>query len=153
NMGKEAFVMVEILLVKFDRRPGKEKKVEQHAGDKTLEIAVEGASNIEKWMSDDLDEGKDWHVVEPSKPLKGAGVPNATAAIYEGLSTRGRPGESQPLRAYVLLCPLRKDVDVALVGLGPGGKKWNTFEKAYSTFAKSLQPVDLVASTTQPAGN
>lgn len=143
NLGNEAFVMVQIYLVKFDRRASANQKEERQFGDKTIEISMKGLPDLEKWMSAGIDEGKDWRRVGKEEAIKG-GLPGK-ASIFEGLSTRG-PGdrEMQPVRAYTAVFALSPELDVALVGLGPGDKKkWRSFESAYETFAKSLQPIAI----------
>lgn len=150
-LGNDAVVIAEILLVKFDRRGGP-KKEKRQLGDKTVELEIKGVENIDKWMQQALDEGSGWHKTEGPSPLKN-GMPQATFAIYEGMSTRASAGgyKMQPVSAYVASFPLSPEIDVALVGLGPAGKKWRTFESAYAGFAKTLQPVKVEGAVTASA--
>lgn len=143
NLGKEAFVMVQIYLVKFDRRASANQKEERQFGDKKIEISMKGLANLEEWMSEGVDEGGNWRRIGAEESLKGA-LPGKVS-IFEGLSTRGpNPKNAQPIRAYAAVFALSPELDVALVGLGPGDKKkWRSFESAYETFAKSLQPLDI----------
>lgn len=143
SLGNDAEIIAEILLVKFDRRGG-EKKEKRQVGDQTVELSTKGLENVGKWMELGLDEGAGWHKVEGPTPLKNA-LPEATFSIYEGTSTRRNASgaEPQPVRAFVASFPLSAELDVALIGLGPAGKKWRPFESAYTTIAKTLQPVKL----------
>jgi hypothetical protein len=154
NLGKEAFILCEVRLVKFDRREQGGKKLEREIDGKSVELTLRGLTDVESYMSKALDEGKDWREVEKPVPFKGA-MPGATFAIYEGLSARGRQdgtATAQPVRAFVANYPLGPELDVAFIGLGPGGKKWGSFEKAYAALAKTLQPVTVEALARDPVG-
>jgi len=152
NLGREAFVMVQICLVKFDRRPEANQKEERQIGDKKVAFEIKGKPDIDAWMTGGLDEGKAWHLVEGPEDFKGSLA--GKLSIYEGLSNRGRPeAEPQPVRALAAVFALSPDVDVALVGVGPGDKKkWRSFEKVYQSFAKTVQPLELAAKDSGPVG-
>ena len=100
NLGNEAFVLVTLYLVKFDQRPRANEPEKRQMGDKTVEVTVTAASDIEAWMTGGIDEGMNWHRVEAPKPLKGLPV-KASTSIYEGRSNRGRPGAEGLVRAHV----------------------------------------------------
>jgi hypothetical protein len=151
NLGKDAFVLVEVLLVKFDRRDNAGKKIDRQMGEDKVEFTLKGRTNVDDWMTKDLDEGEGWRLVEGPSPLKGA-MPGATVAVYEGASTRGNFQEKQLIRAFVANFPLGTKLDVAFVGLGPGGKKWGGYEKVYTSLAKTLQPVEVAALSSGPIG-
>ncbi|NOT30465.1 MAG: hypothetical protein HOP15_08465 [Planctomycetes bacterium] len=149
NLGREAFVLVQVCLVKFDRRASASPKEERQLGDTKVELSTKGLANIEEWMTQGLDEGKQWHRVADGEALKSVLV--GKVSVYEGTSSRGS-GDPQPVRAYAAVFALSPEVDVALVGLGPGDKKkWRTFESAYQTLAKTLQPIAIKALATEPA--
>ena len=144
-LGKDAEIIAEVFLVKFDKRGGG-KKEKRQVGDQSVEIDMKGLADIGLWMERGLDEGDSWHKVEGPTDLKCA-VPDAKFYIYEGMSSRRSASNAvpQPVAAYVAKYPLGPQLEVAFVGLGPAGKKWRTFESAYAVLAKSLQPV-VVAS-------
>jgi len=152
NLGKEAFVMVQICLVKFDRRPEADAKETRVFGGEKVEFSLQGKKDIDEWMSEGIEEGKEWKVVEGPESFKGGA--QGTIRIYEGLSNRGNPSaEAQPVRALAAVFPLSPDLDVALVGVGPGDKKkWRSFERAYQSFAKSLQPMEIEGGDGEAVG-
>ncbi len=142
NLGGDAAVFLNVWLVKFDRRPETlAKKEKRQVGDKEVEINVGGGlKDIDEWMSSGIDEGEGWHRAGPAEPLKGAGV-LTTVSLYEGSSTSGIPGANpKPIKCYVAEFQLAPDLDVALVGIGPGDGKWRPFEKSFETMARSFQP-------------
>jgi len=152
NLGREEFVLVTMYLVKFDARPKEESGTTIQDGNKTIEISMEGAPDIDAWMDGGIDEGNSWERLEAAKPLKGAGF-EGTFAIYEGKSTRGRGEDPQPVHAYVADFKVSKDVHVSVVGLGPGDKKWRNYEKAYETIAKSIQRLEVAGAATAVSGD
>ncbi len=153
HLGGNAAVFLNVWLVKFDRRPETtEKKEERKIGDNTVEIRTTGAKDIDDWMSGGIDEGSDWHRVGKVTPLKGVPVPT-TSALYEGMSTSGiAGGEPKPIKCYVAVFDLAADLQVALVGIGPGDKQWRVFEKAYESMAKSFQTLAVEALAKPEAG-
>lgn len=134
-----------VYLVKFDRRASASQKQERQIGDRKVEIGGGGLKDVEEWVTKALDEGQKWRRGEDQKPLKAA--IEAKVTFFEGESSKyyGDPSRrppTVPLRAYVALFALSPEVDLAIVGLGPGdSKKWRSFESAYASIAKSLQPV------------
>lgn len=155
HLGHDAVLQLSVYLVKFDRRAGKAKE-ERQIGDTKIEIDATGLKDIDEWMSKAIDEGTGWHRGEEQKPLKGALEGKVT--LFEGKSTTyiGSAGYTpQPVRAYAAVFSLVPEVDVAVVGLGPGdAKKWRTFESAYASIAKTLQPlaVKTASAASSSAG-
>jgi len=127
-----AALFLNVWMVKFDRREEKGR----------------GARDIDAWMSDRIDEGKGWRRAgdeEPEDLTKKVDLP-ATSYVYEGLSTNGTQGnEAQPIRALATVYKMGPDLDIAIIGIGPGDKKWGSYEKTYSSMAKSLRRVDIEA--------
>ncbi len=150
-LGKDAEIIAEILLVKFDRREKKGAKETRQIGNETVEIDMKGFTDVGLWMERALDEGDGWHRVEGPTPLKGTNL-NATLSIYEGMSSRRSASNAvpQPVSAYVASYSLGPELDVAFIGLGPAGKKWRTFESSYAALAKTLQPLALTNSVAGP---
>jgi len=151
-LGNDAEIVAEILLVKFDRRKGPKKETRQ-IGDHTVELELEGEKDIDAWMDKALDEGAGWRRVEGPSALKNS-LPDAKFSIYEGMSTRVNAGgaKPQPVSAYVATFRIAPELDVAVVGLGPAGKKWRTFESAYAAIAKTVQPIATKAAAGGAAG-
>jgi len=145
SLGKDAEIIAEVILVKFDRRKkGDEKDKKDDSG--------EGLTDVGLWVERALDEGEAWHRVEGPTPLKCA-VPEASFSIYEGKSNRvsSEDAVAQPVSAYVAKFPLGSQLDVALIGLGPAGKKWRSYESAYASLAKTIQPLAVGSVASAPA--
>jgi len=105
-------------------------------------------------MSKGIDEGVKWRRGEDQKALKGA--VEAKVTFFEGESSTyiaSAGYQPQPIRAYVAQFALSPELDLAIVGLGPGdAKKWRAFESAYASIAKSLQPLEVKATDTAAIG-
>src|SRR6185436_944905 len=112
------------------------------------------ALDVGLWMERELDEGEAWHKAKGPTPLKGCAVPDASFSIYEGMSNRHSADGyvPQPVCAFVARYRLGDKLEVAVVGLGPAGKKWRTWESAYEALAKSLQPVVVASAAPAAAG-
>jgi hypothetical protein len=145
NLGHNAIVTISLYLVKFDRREQADE--ERLIGDKQVKFSVQGREDLEAWMERGMDQGREWQRLEKEDGnLKGA--LRAKTFVYEGISTirMGGSAEPQPIRTYAAVFPLSKDVDIALVGTGPGDKrKWRKYQKAYQSLAKTLRPVEVEA--------
>jgi len=143
NLGGEAFVLVTLYLVKFDRRSSAAEPEQLAAEGESVDPSSSAATDVESWMTSGIDEGSRWHRVAAPVDLKGSSI-KAKTSIYEGLSARGRTeAEPKPVRAHVTEFELAPDLFVALVGLGPGEKKWRPYEKAYEAIAKTLQRIEV----------
>jgi hypothetical protein len=148
HLGHDALLEIGLYLVKFDRRASADEKGERKVGLK----------DVDEWMSKGIDEGVQWRRGEEQKPLKGA-LANKVS-FFEGQSSTyiaSAGYKPQPVRAYVAEFALTPEVGVALIGLGPGdSKKWRSFESAYASFAKTLQPIALAgagsSASAEPAG-
>jgi hypothetical protein len=157
GLGGDAGVFVNVWLLRFDRRENGAAK-EKERGKKDG-----GASDVKAWVTKGgIEKGDDWHLAkgEP-KTLKGPGVP-ATCYVFEGMSTesirayagaRVDPGQvpPMPIQCYAAVFQLQENLDVALVGVGPGEKKWRSYEKAFEALAKTFQPIPLAGKTASSA--
>lgn len=143
HLGKDAVLEHAIYVLKFDRRPEAQESEKKLIGDREVEITYRGLKNVDEWMSKGIDEGTAWRRIEGPKTIKEP-CPGSVS-VFEGESTTGYGRvEPQPIRAHVTLLQFSPDLEVALVGTGPGDKKkWREFESAYWTVAKSLQRVEV----------
>lgn len=147
HLGKDAVLEHAIYVLKFDRRPEANQAEKKVIGDREVEVTFRGLKNIEEWMSKGIDEGTAWRRVEGPKAIKEPC--EGSISVFEGMSTTsyGSAAEPQPVRAHVTLLKLGPDVELALVGTGPGDKKkWRDFESAYWGVAKTMQRVTVAAS-------
>ncbi|MEQ1893745.1 MAG: hypothetical protein ABL998_14470 [Planctomycetota bacterium] len=147
HLGKDAVLEHAIYVLKFDRRPEANQAEKKVIGDREVEVTFRGLKNIEEWMSKGIDEGTAWRRVEGPKAIKEPC--EGSISVFEGMSTTsyGSEAEPQPVRAHVTLLKLGPDVELALVGTGPGDKKkWRDFESAYWGVAKTMQRVTVAAS-------
>ena len=149
GLGGDAGVFVNIWLLRFDRR-GKAVA----SGKDAKEKDEGGARDIRAWMTRGIDKGVGWRVAAGPEPLKGPPVPSE-AYVFEGMSTesiRSFAGnhvgniEAKPIQCYAAVFRLAADLEVALVGVGPGEKKWRSYEKAFEALARTLQPVALASA-------
>jgi hypothetical protein len=138
GLGGDAGVFINVWLLRFDRR---EKN--------------EGAKDVQAWMTSGIEKGVGWRLAKGyPEPLKGPGVP-ARCFVFEGMSTesiRAYAGahvigiEAKPIQCYAVVFQLAENLDVALVGIGPGEKKWHSYEKAFESLAKTFAAVPLAAA-------
>jgi len=147
GLGGDAGVFVNVWLLRFDRREKKEG----------------GAKDIRAWMAKEVDKGQGWHQADDyPKVLKGPGVP-AECFVFEGMSTesiRAYAGahvqniEAKPIQGYAAVFALQDNLEVALVGVGPGEKKWRSYEKAFEALAKTFEPIPIEGAprSSSPAG-
>jgi hypothetical protein len=146
HLGKDALLQLALYLVKFDRRKAKGPPEKRQFGDMEVELSNEGLKNIEEWVTKAMDEGMQWRKAEGPKPFKGS--LDGKLYFFDGVSSKfyGTNHEPQPVRAFAAVFALTPEVDVAMVGVGPGDKKkWRGFENAYENLAKTLQPLAMNA--------
>ena len=152
NLGGDAVLFLNLWLVKFDRRPETLAKKDSIGG-VDVELAEFATRDIHAWMKSDLDEGKEWKFDKKSfpKPLKGVPV-SAEYYVFDGESVNGALGSTpQPIKSFVAVYTLSDKLKIALIGVGPGDKKWRSYENAYESMAKSLDLIE-VERIAQPAG-
>ncbi|MSR60976.1 MAG: hypothetical protein EXS08_00820 [Planctomycetes bacterium] len=150
GLGGDAGVFINVYRVRFDNRDNPPKGV---------------ARDIRSWVSQGMEAGQEkghgWSLAAGyPRELKGTKIPSAQCYVFEGLSTesiRAYAGaqvsgfEKKPIQSYAVF-PLAADLDVALVGVGPGEKKWRSYEKAFETLAKSLEPLALESASKDAVG-
>lgn len=135
GLGGDAGVFINVWLLRFDRR-------EKNGG----------ARDIRAWMSGGIEKGVGWRTLpEYPKPLKGTALPGQSY-LFEGVSTesiRAHAGarvtgiEAKPVQCYAAVFQLAENLEVALVGIGPGEKKWRSYENAFESLAKTLEPLPI----------
>jgi len=129
---------VEIL--KFDRRA--KPDAEGDGKDGKPEIRIVGKATFADWAKDSLG---DWKELE-RKDVKVDGMA-ATRIVYSRLE--GSKDDGTYIGALVYVYPLSADLDVAVLGIGPGDKKkWSKWESVYDQMGKSLKHVDVAAGKT-----
>jgi hypothetical protein len=145
GLGGDAGVFVNVWLLRFDRR---EKN--------------EGAKDIRAWMNSGVEKGVGWRLLKGyPEALKGTSVP-CESFVFEGMSTesiRAYAGarvtgiEAKPIQCYAAVFRLAENLDVAVVGVGPGEKKWHAYEKAFEGLAKTFASIPLAGAgkTKAPA--
>ena len=104
---------LEVYLVKFDRRPdedGAPKKVRY--------------KDLTAWMNARLGGASVWRL-QKEKAFTAGGV-----AATEFVFTGSTPKKTE-LGAYASLFQLSPEVEIALVGNGPGERKWSKYYSAY----------------------
>ena len=135
-------------LVRFDQRSEEEKKKTIHHEGEEITFSIEGESNIADWM-EDMPYGRGWHFDTKKYPkklkVKGA---EGKYWLYEG-SFVFDPEET--IRCYVAEFTLGPKLKVALVGNGPGDKRWRNYERGWAKMAKSFAAVEVEAPETTPA--
>ncbi len=151
GLGGDAAVFINVWLLRFDRRkPAEGEKGTQRGG----------AKDIHAWMSDGIEKGSGWRSAKGyPKPLKGPDV-QAEYYVFEGDSTEAisayagarTSAKSRPIQCYAAVYRLADDVDVALVGIGPGEKKWRSYEKAFESLAKTFEAVAVTSLAKGPTG-
>ena len=135
----DATLFLNVWMLKFDRREGKKK----------------GIADIDTWMKSRIDEGKGWRRTRTKpKDISGKVKVPARCLIFEGQSLYNMNGDPpEPIKAHVAMYELSDDLEVAIVGIGPGDKrKWRTYEKVYASMAKSFRTVEVervVAATSR----
>jgi hypothetical protein len=157
GLGGDAGVFVNVWLLRFDRRnPRKEENAKG-------EEAAAGARDIRAWMNRGIDKGIGWRLLDGwPEPLKGPDLP-AESFVFEGMSTesirayagaRVRGVEAKPIRCYVAVFRLEDGLEVALAGVGPGEKKWHSYEKAFEALARTFAPIPITGApkSSAPAG-
>ncbi len=123
-------------LLKFDRRKKADDSGDEKGGGRPVPV---GEANFAAYAKAALG---DWQEAE-RKTVKVDGLA-ATRILFK--RTEGSKDEGVELAALVYVYPLSPDVDVAMVGIGPGDKKkWGKWENAYDTAGKSLKRVELNA--------
>jgi hypothetical protein len=155
NLGSGELVFLNCWLVKFDKRAKPDDgSDEKRIGDRTVRISNDGARDIDAWIKEELREvaytqspwgpvGVNWMYDKKSYPkeLKGVDVP-AVYYVYEAQT----PGGKEELGAYVALFTLSDELQVALVGNGPGdSRKWRDYERTYERLAKTFERVQVEA--------
>jgi hypothetical protein len=124
-------------LLKFDRRTKADAAAEDASGSRRP-VPV-GQATFAEYAKEALG---DWKEVE-RKPVKVDGLA-ATRILLKRLV--GSKDEGIEIAALVYVYPLSADVDVAMLGIGPGDKKkWGKWEGVYDTAGKSLKRVELSA--------
>ena len=152
ELGGGAVCFLNTWLVKFDARPEAADR-EREVGGRTI-IGPKGDKDIHEWIKASLDEGRQWSFDSETypKPLKGVKIP-AEYYVFEGMSSNKRSGgESQPLKLYVGVYTLSDELTVAFAGVGPGDKKWRSYESSFSKMAKSFRPVEVERPETEASG-
>jgi hypothetical protein len=124
-------------LLKFDRS----KKTDDAGGEKPSggrPVPI-GEATFAAYAKESLG---DWKEIE-RKPVKVDGLA-ATRILFQ--RRVGSKDDGIELAALAYVYPLSPDVDVAMLGIGPGDKKkWGKWEGAYDTVGKSLKRVELSA--------
>jgi len=146
--GGDAGVFINVYLVRFDNRQNPPKGQPR---------------DVKAWMSLGMEKGEAWSVAaDYPKDLKGSKVVGAKCYVFEGMSTesiRAYAGatavgiEKKPIQSYAAVFPLAENLDVALVGVGPGEKRWRSYEKAFEALAKSLEPMAIESLSKGPVGD
>lgn len=132
NLKSGRYWPYEVHLVKFDRRekPGDDRSKPRFAGAESATEYVEQNFGSDGWTAD--------------------GEKKFKAGKLEGreLQFACSINDEDPARVFVAVFPLSAEVDVALVGNGPGEKKWSKFESAFQQMARSFKP--LAAESAAP---
>ncbi|MCC6409349.1 MAG: hypothetical protein IT453_19480, partial [Planctomycetes bacterium] len=127
----------EVHLVKFDRR-------EKPDADRS-KPRFSGAENATEYVEQNFGGGVEWKA-DGEKKLK---VGKLEA---KELQFTGSINEQDPARMYVAVFPLSPEVDIAIVGNGPGEKKWGKFESVFQQLARSFKPLAAEAAAPLAAG-
>jgi hypothetical protein len=147
ELGGGARLTPTVWLVKFDRRP----KEGEETGYRAPPV-----ENFAAWMKGGrVDHGRAYETDEGKypKPLKGVKVP-AEYYLFEGTSSVGLVGSTpKPVTLYAAVYTLSEEVQVAFLGVGPGGKKWRSYESALSKMAKSFKPIEIDQPESAASGS
>ncbi|MCE9593931.1 MAG: hypothetical protein K8S98_07040 [Planctomycetes bacterium] len=127
----------EVQLIKFDRR-------EKGEEDRT-KPRMRGAENATEYIEQNFNR-VDWKA-DGVKQLK-IGKVEAKELQFAGMFN-----DQDPVRVYAAVIPLSPDVDIALVGLGPGEKKWSKFESPFQQMARSFKLLAAESAATGPVGD
>lgn len=152
HLGGGAVLDPAVYLVKFDRRPEANQAEKKLIGNREVEILFEGRKDIDEWMRKGLQEGDGWRREGGVESLKGPC--EIRVSQYLGTSSPKWAGATQQeIRAIALVFHLSPEVELALVGTGPGDKKkWRAFESAYTSIAKSLQRLEVKSVASASTG-
>ena len=104
-----------------------------------------GAKTALKWIERRIPYGKSWAPYKKSakpKKLKGPKNVEASYMIFEG---RHPDDRDAGVRMYVAEFDLGDGSRVAVVGSGPGDRKWSKYEKAWAKMAKSFKRLEVAA--------
>ncbi len=121
---------VRIELLKFDRRA----KPDDSDKDR---IRIPGAANFAEYAKAQL---ADWKEIQ-RKELKNLDGMTVTRIVYERTEGSKDDGIVLGLLAYVY--PVSDELDIAMLGLGFGDKKWSKWEGPYDQIGKSFKRVAL----------
>ena len=111
-------------IVKFDRRGQEDGK-------------SPGAQSVEDWVDRIRYVNGTWSKIEEKK----AKVGKLPATSYEFEATLS--GTDQTAKAFALSIAVTPECDVAVVGIGPGDKRWRKYGKVYEKLGKTLKPMEL----------
>ncbi|HED65532.1 MAG TPA: hypothetical protein ENJ09_08250, partial [Planctomycetes bacterium] len=102
----------------------------------------DSSSRILKLIQDRLSLGTAWDIKDDKpKPLKIKGVVRARSYVLEAQHTRD---PEVMIEAYVADFELEPGLSIYFFGIGPGGRKWRSYESAYAKLAKSFRRVEIV---------
>lgn len=119
-----------IELLKFDRRAPPDDAEKDRP-------RITGAANFAEYAKAQL---ADWKETE-RKELKNLDGMTVTRIVYERIEGSKEDGIALGLVAYVY--PVSAELDIAMLGLGLGDKKWNKWEGIYDQIGKSFKRVAL----------
>ncbi|MBI5432394.1 MAG: hypothetical protein HZA52_06160 [Planctomycetes bacterium] len=134
----------EVQIAKFDRREQDDDDGDRPRG--------RGAESPTEFLEDAF--GRIEWAAAGEKSSK-IGKLKATELQFTGTWTidSSEGSEEIPVRAFVAVISLAPDLDVALIGNGPGDeKKWGKFESAFQTMARSVKLVETTVAAARPAG-
>ncbi|MFT5464106.1 MAG: hypothetical protein ACI8QS_002999, partial [Planctomycetota bacterium] len=138
-------LFLDVLLVRFDKRLDGDDDMELDAQiERILNSGVSNAAEfVDKRMGGSYGGGYRFDEDEFPKPLKGIKGTEARYTLFEG-SMDPKDVDSAPTMIYVAEFDLNERTTIAMIGVGPGGKKWRTYEKTFVKLAKSFQRVEVV---------
>jgi len=132
QIGKSETMDLHVWILKFDRR-----KVPADAGGPKPQVMK--AKDLAEWLKFNGLKGFD-AIDATKKESKIAKVP-ATECVYEDTTLSD---EGSSVRLYAATFQIQPEVEVALVGWGPGDtKRWSKFESAFKEMARSFKTVEI----------
>lgn len=153
DLSSKAKLNLRYWIVKFDRRDGKPQPEADDAGQRVIVLDGAGvAKDIDGWLKGPAARFPDLGIPSPWKRSSEKDIKfhkiSGQEYEYDGLFVDAE------VKLYVAILHLRPEVDVGVVGIGPGGKKWRKYENVYSKLAKTIDKVKLreVDRTARVAG-
>lgn len=136
----EHWINLAYWVVCFDNREANKPVVEDQDSTRTVRLGPKPMKSMEEWI-----DASGWMSISRAKPFLVEKSKQRKVDGFEAVEAEylGEFSADAPVRLYTLVVELEPGLEIGIVGIGPGNKKWSKYGSVYQKLARTFKSMEL----------